>query len=445
MFAIAWALMVVNHLDRQVVVSMFPHLKAQWDLSDRQLGGLVSIVAIVVALGAVPLSLLADRWGRAKGIVLMGLLWSAATIACAWAGSYAQLLALRGVVGFGEAAFGSAGAALLAGLFPARMRSTVLGAFLAAAVAGSLLGVVLGGVITQRWGWPVGFAAAGVPGVVLALLFRRIARDGPESAPAVAQDKARGRSMTAKNVVAALLEPRTALVACVGAGLQLMTVSTIYAWLPSYFNRYYGLPADLAALRTGLVVLASGVGSILWSLVADRMSLRFPRARLQVPAAAAALTAILMCLAFGRMAPGAAQFGVILAGAVAMTASVGPIAAVVIDVVHPAVRATAAAMVSLAQNLFGLAAGPLLAGALSDAYGLPFALSVMPLFCLLAGALFVVAARSYVRDLQSQELCAGSVAPPPGATRVSASRRRGSGVGHRVGRSATRGATRDGA
>jgi MFS family permease len=57
-------------------------------------------------------------------------------------------------------------------------------------------------------------------------------------------------------------------------------------------------------------------------------------------------------------------------------------------------------VLSLAQNLFGLAAGPLLAGFLSDAYGLPFALSVIPGFCLLAAAFFLFAARTYVSDLQ---------------------------------------------
>ena len=41
-FAVLFALMVVDYIDRQVVVSMFPHLKAQWNLSDSQLGGLVS-------------------------------------------------------------------------------------------------------------------------------------------------------------------------------------------------------------------------------------------------------------------------------------------------------------------------------------------------------------------------------------------------------------------
>ena len=87
-FAVLFALMVVDYIDRQVVVSMFSHLKAQWDLSDSQLGALVSIVSITVALGAVPLSLLADRWSRVKSVFLMALIWSLATIACAFATSY---------------------------------------------------------------------------------------------------------------------------------------------------------------------------------------------------------------------------------------------------------------------------------------------------------------------------------------------------------------------
>jgi MFS family permease len=72
----------------------------------------------------------------------------------------------------------------------------------------------------------------------------------------------------------------------------------------------------------------------------------------------------------------------------------------VIDVVHPSVRATAASILSLIQNLFGLAGGPLLTGLLSDRYGLHVALAVVPAFCVLAAILFVAAARTYVSDLQ---------------------------------------------
>jgi MFS family permease len=82
-----------------------------------------------------------------------------------------------------------------------------------------------------------------------------------------------------------------------------------------------------------------------------------------------------------------------------MTGGIGPVAAGVVDVVHPSVRATAASVLSLTQNLFGLAAGPLLTGFLSDAYGLPFAMSVVPLLCVAAAAVFAAAARTYPSDL----------------------------------------------
>ena len=56
---------------------------------------------------------------------------------------------------------------------------------------------------------------------------------------------------------------------------------------------------------------------------------------------------------------------------------------------------------SLTRNLFGLAGGPLLAGALSDAYGLQFAMSVMPVICLVAVGVFILAARTYEADRRS--------------------------------------------
>ena len=40
-FAMTIALMVFDYVDRQVIVSLFPHMKADWGLSDKQLGALV--------------------------------------------------------------------------------------------------------------------------------------------------------------------------------------------------------------------------------------------------------------------------------------------------------------------------------------------------------------------------------------------------------------------
>jgi MFS family permease len=84
-----------------------------------------------------------------------------------------------------------------------------------------------------------------------------------------------------------------------------------------------------------------------------------------------------------------------------MTCTVGPAAAIVIDVTHAGVRSTGASVLSLFQNLFGLAVGPFVAGALSDALGLETALAITPLFALLAAAAMLAASRSYASDMAS--------------------------------------------
>jgi MFS family permease len=333
----------------------------------------------------------------------MALVWSLATISCAFAASYTQLLGARALVGVGEAAYGTVGAAFLATLFPLRMRSSVLGAFFLAGILGSVLGVVLGGFIAERWGWQAGFGAVGVPGLVLAFVFLFAVRDYKTVALPVATGGGSRARIAARAIVSALLRPKTAIVACIGAGLQLLTLSMTYAWLPTYFNRYYGLAPDLAGLKAGLVVLAGGIGAVVWGVVADRLTSRIANARLYVPAVGAVLTTALMGAAFGLLSPGNLQFALILAGGFVMAVNVGPISAVVIDVVHPGVRATAASILSLVQNLFGLAGGPLLTGLLSDRYGLPFALAVVPTFCLVAAAFFLLASRTYQADLQQVE------------------------------------------
>ena len=61
--------------------------------------------------------------------------------------NYGQLLAARAVVGLGEAGYGSVGAALIASHFPARMRGALMAGFFASASVGSVLGVMLGGLI----------------------------------------------------------------------------------------------------------------------------------------------------------------------------------------------------------------------------------------------------------------------------------------------------------
>jgi hypothetical protein len=141
-----------------------------------------------------------------------------------------------------------------------------------------------------------------------------------------------------------------------------VVVSTIYTWLPSQLNRAYGLPVDRAAAATALVILAGFAGMIAFAYLADRATVRNPRARLVVPAGLAILTAGLLVTAFGVVSPGVVQFVLIVVGGATMTAAVGPVSAVVVDVVHLALRATAISTMAVVQNLVGLALGPVLGG-----------------------------------------------------------------------------------
>ena len=175
--------MLSDYLSRQVINAIFPFLKAEWALSDAQLGSLTSIVALVVGVMTFPISLLADRWGRVRSATAMALVWGVATIACGLAGNYTALFIARAAVGLGEAGYGSAGGAILTHVFPPRLHSTVMGMFLAAGLFGSVLGVMLGGIIANSLGWQMAFFIVGAGGLALAIVFPFVVKEPPSSAP----------------------------------------------------------------------------------------------------------------------------------------------------------------------------------------------------------------------------------------------------------------------
>ncbi|WP_253200161.1 MFS transporter, partial [Burkholderia cenocepacia] len=79
-FGLTVGLLLSDYMSRQVLNAVFPLLKHAWALSDTQLGSLSGVVALLVGLLTFPLSVLADRFGRVRSIVLMAALWSVATL-----------------------------------------------------------------------------------------------------------------------------------------------------------------------------------------------------------------------------------------------------------------------------------------------------------------------------------------------------------------------------
>src|SRR4029079_11063828 len=107
---------------------------------------MTSIVPLTVGLLAIPLSLLGDRWGRSKAIISMGALWSLATLGCAIAANYEQMMLARFFIGLGEAAYGSVGLAVVLMVFAPTKRASLTGAFMAGGAFGHVPRVLPRGV-----------------------------------------------------------------------------------------------------------------------------------------------------------------------------------------------------------------------------------------------------------------------------------------------------------
>jgi predicted MFS family arabinose efflux permease len=395
-FSLCFALMLLDYMARQVVVSMFPVFKLQWALSDTELGGLSSIVNLSIGVLSIPLAVVADRYSRVKAIAVMAVVWSAATAVGALAHSYEQLLVARFFVGAGEAAYGAAAASLIASVFPLRQRSAAIGSFMSAAPFGSVLGVMVGGAVGTRFGWQAGFWVVGVPGLALAALFFFL-RDYPTVELSVPSLEG-GRRLTFLGALGELFRSRSVLAAYAASGILVFVTGTMLAWLPTFFNRVYGLAPGAASVRAGFVLLAAGLGSGVCGFGVDRLSRRTPRALFLGPAAIAVGVASILGIAF-QVRPGPMQYGLILVGALGLAGTQGPMASVIASLVHPGLRATALATLAVVQNVVGLAAGGFVTGILSDRLGIAHALAVVPLVAVGSAGLFLAGARHYEQEL----------------------------------------------
>jgi predicted MFS family arabinose efflux permease len=397
-FFLCFTLMLLDYMARQVVVSMFPVFKAEWGLSDARLGALVSVVSLSVGVLSVPLALVADRYSRVKSIAVMAIVWSAATAASALARSYEHLLIARFLVGAGEAAYGAAAASLLASVFPVRQRSAVIGSFMSAALFGSVLGVIAGGAIGARYGWQAGFWVVGLPGLVLAALFFFL-RDYPTVALSVPAREG-SRRLTFVEGATEMFRSRSMLAAYAANGLLVFVTGTMTAWLPSYFNRVYGLPIPAASVRAAGAILSAGIGASVCGFLVDRVARRSRRALFLGPALIATSVALLLGVAF-NVGPGPLQYALIVAGSIGLAGTQGPMCSAISSLVHPGLRATALATLAVVQNVVGLAAGGLITGILSDHLGIARALAVVPLFALASAVFFVLGARRYEQEVDA--------------------------------------------
>jgi len=399
-FALIFGLMMSDYMSRQVLSSVFPVLKAEWDLSDSQLAALTSVVALMVGVLALPMSLLADRWGRVRSVVLMAVLWSFATVLCAAASNYTQLLGARFLIGFGEAAYASVGMAVMLGVFAPRLHASLSGSFLGAAFFGSVVGVALGGVLADRLGWRAAFLVMAAFGMTLIVLFRlvvnenRLARYAADQPTVGAAGSGGGRAP-----ISSLFTNASLMCAYVGAGLQFFVSGVFLAWLPSYFNRYHGMDAASAGLAASVFVLLIGAGTVLCGIAADRIGRRRPERRWTAAIVNAAVAMVCLMIGF-HLENGPTQLVLLGIGAFFCSGFSGATTAVVASLSHPSIHASSFGVGTLANNVFGLALGPVVVGMLSDRLGLLGALQWVPLASVASIALLALGMKLYPAGLR---------------------------------------------
>jgi len=401
-FALTVGLLLSDYMSRQVLNAVFPLLKTTWNLSDTQLGSLSSVVALMVGVLTFPLSVLADRWGRVKSIVLMAAMWSIATLGCALSTNYGEMLLARAFVGIGEAAYGSVGIAVVLSIFPVRLRSTITGAFMAGGAFGSVLGMALGGAVAAHLGWRAAFGAMAIMGVVLVVIYRVVVTEKRIAAlqPASVSREAQGLGMriSLRTLLKGLFSTRSVVCAYVGSGVHLLVPAAVWSWLPSFLNRYYGMATGKAAVTAALFVLVTGVGMVVCGNLADRFSKENGARKWTIAIAYCLLCFVLLGIGF-RMPAGPAQLVMIGAGMFFCAGAAGPSGAMVANLTPPAIHASAFATLTLANNLLGLAPAAVLTGVVADRIGLLGALQLVPFAPLVAAIVFVIGRRNYAADL----------------------------------------------
>ena len=396
-FALSFGLLISDYMARQVLNAVFPLLKAEWHLSDGQLGLLSGVVAVMVGVLTFPLSLLADRFGRARSLTAMALLWSAATLLCAVAGNFGEMLLGRALVGVGEAAYGSVGIALVISVFPQRLRASLSAAFMAGGLFGQVLGVALGAAISASHGWRTAFLAIGLFGLVLGLAYPAVVLE--RKVRALAGLDAEPEAGAARASLGSLVASRSVRLAYIGSGLQLFAAGALPAWLPSYLNRYYALDVGRAGKLAAVLLLVCGSGMVLCGMLSDRLARERPERKIALAMAYSLGTAASLALAFA-LPPGPAQLGLLALAMFLVAGTTGPAGAMVANLTPLAIHGSAFATLTLANNLLGLAPGPILTGRMADLLGLAGAFRLLPLPCLAAACVFWAMRRSYLADLR---------------------------------------------
>ena len=407
----AWVLAVLtltytfNHVDRQILVILLEPIKAEFGLSDGQVGWLtgLSFAAFYATLG-IPVAMWADRGNRRNIISLALGVWSAMTALSGLAQNFWHLLLARMGVGIGEAGGTPPATSMIADLYPPQERAMALGIYTSGIGLGIMAGFALGGYIYELYGWRAAFFAAGVPGLILALIVRFGIKEPVRGL--ADQRKDDGPAPSLGETLKFIFSQSSYLWLLAGCLLICISANAFLVFTSSHLQRTYGLTPGEVSLPLGILIGGVGsLGAVVLGRVCDVLSKRDLRWRPLIIAAGAgiALPFAWMFLRAPTVETAYAwnivpSFIGLIYASVAYTASQ--------ELVKLRMRSFASAFMLFCLTLIGIGCGPLIAGMLSDHFSAqgaaqPLARSLEMILAFNAASIvcLLMATRNYRRDV----------------------------------------------
>jgi len=369
---------VLHNLDRQIINILAEPIRLDLGLRDWQVGIMTGLpFALFYATLGIPIARLAERGNRARIIAISVVVWSGFTAVCGLSQTFVQLILARIGVGIGEAGCTPAAHSLISDMVPREKRASALGAYSMGGPIGALLGMAIGGLLIDLWGWRSGFFVAAAPGLVLGALAAFTLHE-----PRTTQAPATQGVLPVPTFMEAMRELRacrTFWLFSAGAALQAVVLYGHGAFLGSFFFRNHGPELAQAAAGFGMktagflglaIGLISGLSGLVGAYAGGKLADRHVAAT--NPGAVATQVALFNLLAApiyiaAMLAPSAnVALFLLIIPSLSYGMTYGPIFSVFQSVVQPRTRATAVAIYLLVANLLGLGVGPLLVGMVSD-------------------------------------------------------------------------------
>jgi len=388
---------LLDYLDRYLLAALASLIKGELALSGAAYGFLGTAFFLVYLLTSPLFGWLGDRYGRLRLMAGGAVLWSVATSLTAWVSSYPWLLLTRGLVGVGEASFGTLAPAYVADHLPLPRRSAALGVFYLAIPVGAALAYLAGGALGSRLGWRPVFLLGGLPGLLLAAALLRLPAGPLDLRPAS------GAGLLAVEAWLPLWRIPTLVRVMLGYGMTTFTLGGLAFWMPRYLEVAKGLTlAQANYLLFGAVTVAGGLGTVAGGWLGTRLMARRADGALWLSALGA-----LLALPLGAMVVFAASPLLYVPGLVGsvflLFLNPGVLTALVVSLAGPARRAKAVALNIIVIHLVGDVPSPFLIGLVADLWHLTAGVA-LTLLALGLGATFFLSALPYVaEDLRRAE------------------------------------------